>query len=144
MEGAWWWNEEVKEKVKAKKEAYVEFMRSSSEGEREQKKSGYKAAKKVARRAVAVAKSQAFDRLYHRLGTKEGEMEVFKLARARERRTRDLGVVRCIKDEEGKVLTEDAEIKKRWQSFFSKLLNGEEGEATVVGAERVAISMRVT
>ena len=39
MEGAWWWNEEIKEKVKAKKEAYAEFMRSSSEGEREQKKS---------------------------------------------------------------------------------------------------------
>ena len=63
---------------------------------------GYKAAKKVARKAVAIAKSKAFDRLYHRLGTKEGEKEVFKLARARERKTRDLGVVRCIKDEEGK------------------------------------------
>jgi len=34
MEGAWWWNEEVKEKVKAKKEAYAEFMGSSSEEER--------------------------------------------------------------------------------------------------------------
>jgi len=34
-------------------------------------------------------------------------------------------VVRCIKDEEGKVLTEDAEIKERWQRFFAKLLNGE-------------------
>ena len=63
MEGAWWWNEEVKEKVKAKKEAYAEFMSSSSEVEMEHKKTRYKAAKKVARRAVAVAKSQAFDKL---------------------------------------------------------------------------------
>ena len=46
-------------------------MSSSSEEEREQKKIGYKAAKKVAKKAVAIAKSQAFDRLYHRLGTKE-------------------------------------------------------------------------
>ena len=61
------------------------------------------------------------------MGTKEGEREVFKLARVRERRTRDLGVVRCIKDEEGKVLTEDADIKERWQSLFAKLLNGEGG-----------------
>ena len=52
-------------------------MSSSSEGERELKKIGYKAAKKVARRVVAVAKTQAFDRLYHRLGTKKGEKEVF-------------------------------------------------------------------
>ena len=93
---------------------------------------------------MAVAKSQAFDRLYHRLGTKEGEKEVFKLARARERKTRDLGVVRYIKDEEGKVLTEDAEIKERWQRFFAKLLNGEGGETTVVGAASVVISMRAS
>ena len=142
MEGAWWWNEEVKAKVKAKKEAYAEFMSSSSEDERAHKRIGYKAAKKVARRAVAVAKSQAFDRLYHRLETKEGEKEVFKLARVRERKTRDLGVVRCIKDEDGKVLTEDAEIKERWQRFFAKLLNGEGGETTVVGVEGVVISVR--
>ena len=100
-------------------------MSSSSEEENEQKKIGYKAAKKVARKAVTIAKSQTFDRLYHRLGTKEGEKEVFKRARARERKTRDLGVVRCIKDEEGKVLTEDVEIRERWQRFFAKLLNGE-------------------
>ena len=32
---------------------------------------------------------------------------------------------RCIKDEEGKVLTENDEIRKRWQRFFANLLNGE-------------------
>jgi len=62
---------------------------------------------------VAVAKSKAFDRLYHRLKTKEGKKEVFKLARARERKAKDFGVVRCIKDENGKVLSEDAKIKER-------------------------------
>ena len=42
-----------------------------------------------------------------------------------ERKTRDLGVVRCIKDEIGKVLSDDVEIKARWQRYFSNLLNGE-------------------
>jgi len=126
MEGAWWWNEEVKEKVMEKKEAYAKVMNSDSDEEREIKSIRYKAAKKVAKRAVAVAKSLAFDRLYHRLEAKEGEKEVFRLARARARRARDLGVVRCIKDEDVKVLYEDAEIKERWQRFFAKLLNGEE------------------
>ena len=59
------------------------------------------------------------------MGTKEGKKEVFKLARARERRTRDLGVVRCIKDENVKVLSKDAKIKVRWKMCFSKLLNDE-------------------
>ena len=66
-----------------------------------------------------------YDRLYQKLETKECEKEVFKLARARKRRTRNLGVLSCIKDENGRVLREDAEIKQRWQMYFSKLLNGE-------------------
>jgi len=33
--------------------------------------------------------------------------------------------VRCIKDENGKVLFENADIKERWQMHFSKLLNDE-------------------
>jgi len=100
-------------------------MKSGMEEERDIRRVRYKAAKKIAKKYVAVAKNVAYDRLYHRLETKEGEKEVFKLASARERKTRDLGVVRCIKDENGKVLTEDAKIKERWQMYFFKLLNGE-------------------
>ena len=94
MEGAWWWNEEVKERVKEKKEAYTEVMNSGSDEERETKSTRYKAAKKVAKKVVPIAKSLAYDRLYRRLATNEGEKEVFKLVRDRDRRTRDLGVVR--------------------------------------------------
>ena len=95
---------------------------------RESSRVRYKAAEKVAKNAIAVAKSLAYDKLYHRLVTKEGEKEVFKLARARDRSTRDLGVVRCIKDENSKVLFEDAKIKERWRRYFSKLLNSEARE----------------
>ena len=125
MEVTWWWNEEVREKVGDKKEAYAVFINSIADGEREVCRARYKEAKKVAKKAVAVVKSLAYNRLYRRLETKEGEKDVFKLARARERRTRDLDVVRCIRDENGKVLCEDDEIKERWQRYFSNLLNGE-------------------
>ena len=81
--------------------------------------------KKVAKKAVAIAKSMTYDRLYQKLATKEGEKEVFKQVRARQRKSRDLGVVRCIKYENGKVLSENAEIKVRWNRYFSKLLNDE-------------------
>ena len=33
--------------------------------------------------------------------------------------------VRCIKDEDSKVLVEEVEIKETWQIYFSKPLNGE-------------------
>jgi len=35
MKGAWWWNEKVKEKIKKKKEAYVVFLNSETDEERE-------------------------------------------------------------------------------------------------------------
>ena len=125
MKGAWWWNKEVKEKVNEQKEAYTAFINSAMIEEKEIGRVRYKAAKKVAKKAVAVTKSMTFDRSYHRLETKEGEREVFKLVRARKRKPRDLGVVRCIKDENGKVLSEDVEIKEKWQRYFSKLISRE-------------------
>jgi len=71
----------------------------------------YKAAKKLAKKAVTIAKNNAYEMLYHKLETKEGEKDMFKLARASEKKTRDLGCVRCIKGEDGKVLVEETEIR---------------------------------
>jgi len=64
MKGAWWWNKEVNEKVKVKKEVYAAFANSEMDEEKEISKVRYKAAKKVVKKAVAVAKSMAYDRLY--------------------------------------------------------------------------------
>ena len=85
----------------------------------------YKTAKKEAKRAVAVAKNDAYEKLYQKLDSKGGENEVFRLARAREIQTRDFSTVRCIKDEEGRALVEDAKVQERWQGYFCKLFNGE-------------------
>ena len=64
-------------------------------------------------------------KVYQRLTSKEGVNEVFKLARVRERRTRDLNSVRCIKDEDGKVLVEEVKVQERWQNYFYELFNRE-------------------
>ena len=130
MKGAWWWSEEVKGKVKAKQEKFKALMESRTDEEVEFNKAQYKTAKKEAKKAVAVAKNDAYERLYQRLNAKGGENEVFKLARARERRTRDLGSVRCIKDADGRVLVEDAQVQDRWRSYFYKLFNGERFEVS--------------
>ena len=34
--------------------------------------------------------------------------------------------MRCIKDEEGKVLVVEADTKERWQNYFCKLFNGKD------------------
>jgi len=73
----------------------------------------YGIAKKEAKKADAVAKNNAYERLYQRLNSKEGENEVFKLAWVRERQTRDLSSVSCIKDVDGKVLVKDNKMQER-------------------------------
>ena len=43
---------------------------------------------------------------------------MFKIVKAREKKTRDLGKVRCIKGKDGKLLVEETRIRERWQSYF--------------------------
>ena len=95
--GAWWWNEEVREKIKEKQKAYAAFSSCTSEEEKGAREDAYKVAKNLAKKVVAIAKNEAYKRLYQKLETKEGEKDVFKLAKAREKKTRDLGCVNVSK-----------------------------------------------
>jgi DNA primase large subunit len=72
---------------------------------------------------VSGARGKAYDELYEKLGTKEGEMGVYKMAKIHERGTRDLSQMKCIKDEVNRVLVKDEEIKKRWRNYFDGLFN---------------------
>ncbi|KAM2005292.1 hypothetical protein FF1_000532 [Malus domestica] len=75
---SWWWNEEVQTKVKAKKECCKALYkdRTDENGER------YKIVKQEAKKAVREAKLAAYVDMYKRLYTKEGEFDIYKLARA--------------------------------------------------------------
>ena len=94
----------------------------------------YKVAKKTAKRAVSEAKGQAYDDLYRRLSTKEGDKDAYKMTRIRERKTRDLNQVKCIKDEMDRLLVKGQDIKQRTSNwmipllrhmYFDNLFNGE-------------------
>ena len=80
---------------------------------------------------LSVAKSKAYDDLYQRLGTKEGEKDIYKMAMIRERKTRDINQIKCIKDGTDRLLVKDEEIMDRWREYFDKLFNGESGGPTL-------------
>ena len=48
---------------------------------------------------------------YQRLSTKEGEKDIYRMARARDRKTRDFNQVKCIKDEREQLLVKEDEIR---------------------------------
>ena len=86
---------------------------------------GYKLAKRIAKRVVSVANGKAYDDLYQRLGMKERENDIYRMARIRERKTRDINQIKCIKNGTDRLLVKDEEIRDRWRDYFDKLFNGE-------------------
>nr|GEY12690.1 hypothetical protein [Tanacetum cinerariifolium] len=64
----------------------------------------YKVTKRKAKIAVVNAKDKAYKDLYKKLDSKEGTNDIYKIAKARERRM-DIGNVRYIKDEGGRTIS---------------------------------------
>ena len=133
----WWWNEEVQKSIKEKKEAKKAWDKIRDENT----KKIYKEKKNKAKKAVAMAKGRVYDDLYARLETKEGEKELYRLARQRNRAGKDVQYVRVIKDENGNVMINSEAVLKRWKEYFEKLMNEENNreprteEAEVVNKE---------
>ena len=73
----WWWNKEVQESIKEKKETKKAWDKIRNENT----KKIYKEKKSKAKKAVAMAKGCAYDNLYERLKTKKGEKELYRLVR---------------------------------------------------------------
>uniref|UniRef100_A0A8I6WS22 Reverse transcriptase domain-containing protein n=1 Tax=Hordeum vulgare subsp. vulgare TaxID=112509 RepID=A0A8I6WS22_HORVV len=91
----------------------------------------YKVVKKAAKRAVSEARGRAYEDLYQRLNTKEGRRDIYKMAKIRERKTRDVDEVKCIKDGDDPLLVKDEAIKRRWREYFDNLYNGEVDSSTI-------------
>ncbi|KAE8722892.1 Proton gradient regulation 7 isoform 2 [Hibiscus syriacus] len=87
---SWWWNDEIQTKVKTKQTCFKEFIQCNDDEERSRAKQRYKEAKREAKKIVAKAKDKAYEVMYKRLDTKEGQNGIFRLAKSRENRKKDL------------------------------------------------------
>ncbi|XP_071704477.1 uncharacterized protein [Rutidosis leptorrhynchoides] len=123
---SWWLNDEVQSKVEIKQLRFRELI-SCQEGtpvNRLRVLERYKEAKREAKKAVARAKEKAYEDLYMKLNSKEGANDIYRIAKARERRRRDLDNIKFIKNEGGQTLVKEDEIRKRWEEYFSSLFTG--------------------
>ena len=113
----WWWNHDVQKAIKEKKDCFRRLYLDRSADNIEK----YKMAKKAAKRAVSEASGRAYEDLYQRLDTKEGEREIYKMAKIRERKTRDVDQVKCIKDGADQLLVKDKETSIDGGEYFDML-----------------------
>ena len=88
-------------------------------------KLAYKTARTQAKREVTKARNKAYEELYEKLEIKESENELFKIAKQRNRQSKDVQQVRVIKSKTGEILMEEEKVKQRWKEYFDNLLNQE-------------------
>ncbi|KAK3508911.1 hypothetical protein QTP70_013722 [Hemibagrus guttatus] len=130
----WWWNEEVQDSIQRKRLA----KKKSDMDRTEENRQEYKELQRRVKREVSKAKQKAYDELYTRLDTREGEKDLYRLARQRDRDGKDVQQVRVIKDRDGRVLTSEESVQRRWKEYFEELMNEEnEREKRVEGVNSV-------
>ncbi|KAK3517174.1 hypothetical protein QTP70_000567 [Hemibagrus guttatus] len=117
----WWWNEEVQDSIQRKRLAKKKWDMDRTEENRQE----YKELQRRVKREVSKAKQKAYDELYTRLDTREGEKDLYRLARQRDRDEKDVQQVRVIKDRDGRVLTSEESVQRRWKEYFEELMNEE-------------------
>ena len=110
----WWWNEEVQEKIKAKKAAFKEWQRTRDESKKEE----YKVRKGEAKRAVAKVRAESLNAIYDTLEENQGN-NIYRIARQRAATRKDVTSMPFIKDQAGEILSETEEIKMRWKEYFN-------------------------
>ncbi|KAK3537054.1 hypothetical protein QTP70_000286 [Hemibagrus guttatus] len=104
----------------------------------EENRQEYKELQRRVKREVSKAKQKAYDELYTRLDTREGQKDLYRLARQRDRDGKDVQQVKVIKDRDGRVLTSEESVQKRWKEYFEELMNEEnEREKRVEGVNSV-------
>ncbi|KAK3518785.1 hypothetical protein QTP70_012733 [Hemibagrus guttatus] len=98
----WWWNEEVQDSIQRKRLAKKKWDMDRTEENRQE----YKELQRRVKREVSKAKRKAYDELYTRLDTREGEKDLYRLARQRDRDGKDVQqkVDKIRKDEVRKAL----------------------------------------
>ncbi|XP_064107970.1 uncharacterized protein LOC135216526 [Macrobrachium nipponense] len=117
----WWFNEEVKDATKQKRESNKKWEGAQMVEDW----MVYKEANNLAKKTVAIAKDRAYDQFYKELDTKEGKGKIFKLAQMRNKSTKDITHIRQMKDKDGNALRDERDIIRRWEEYFEALLNKE-------------------
>ena len=79
--------------------------------------------KKKVKKIIQESKNKVYNELYKRLEIKDGEREIYRFAKLRERKGKNLNGVKCIKSGINNILVKNENIRKRWKNYFDNLSN---------------------
>jgi hypothetical protein len=117
---SWWWNSEFQEVVREKKEAFKRWKTARRDEDQDEDQERiveeeYRTKNKEAK--VEVGKEKAYEEVYKDL-EENGAKNLYKLAKTRKRRSLDIDRMKFVRDGDGLILSEDGDIKRRWQEYF--------------------------
>ncbi|XP_049790657.1 uncharacterized protein LOC126198127 [Schistocerca nitens] len=75
----------------------------------------------IAKQAIAATKSSRYADLYAKLDTREGERDLYRLAKARHRNSEDVHQFYRVNDETSILLVDWKKARERWRSYFKKI-----------------------
>ena len=117
----WWWNSEVEEALKTKKQSYQRWR----EHRREEDLAIYREHRRMANKAIALAKTTQQINFAEKLQTKEGRNNLSRMVKQMNRNRKDVIGAGCLKDEKGSIQTKEEDIVNIWKKYMEKLTNEE-------------------
>ena len=75
-----------------------------------------------AKKAVAKAKREESEEFGRMVESEEGRQNLFKIAKRMVRNNKENIGGRCLKDDDGKIISGEENLKKRWKEYMEKLV----------------------
>ena len=117
--GTWWWNEEVKEAIARKKDAYKELGKNRTE----ENKARYKNMKNRAKKVVAKAMKKEAEQEVRDLC--ENPNKVYKSLRLMKQEGRDVEGGRCMRGSDGRLNFSEKDRGRVWKEHMERIMNEE-------------------
>lgn len=120
-----WWNDQVKEKIKRKKEAWYSFKRTNTEEDKQL----YIQKRNEAKEAVKQAKRDSWEDFGNKLEESHSDNQKQFWNIVKKLKGHPSTQIRNIKNQNGKLQTESDSILKTWRDYFAAKFDNEEDEA---------------
>ena len=115
-----WWNQEIQEAIRAKKDAFKAWLQDRSSFDLQ---SRYTEAWKAATSAVKKSKEKSWEEFGRRLDSNYFSANKVFWQTIRRLRGKRSSITYSIKDSDSNILTNENEILSRWREYFEDLLN---------------------